>query len=235
MLFRVGTSGYAFKEWKGWFYPEDMPDAEMLRYYATRFSTVEINNTFYRMPKTKVVQEWAAQVPESFRFALKASQRITHHSRLKDTEENLTYMLSMFGALESKLGPTLFQLPPYLRKDVPRLEAFLALLPPDWNAVIEFRHESWWDDEVYRALEATGAALCIADNDEVETPLVATTDWGYVRLHRDMYDPAALATWVERLTQVKRWKETYVFFTHEGEGSGPPLAESFDQMVRRAL
>ena len=159
----VGTSGYSYKEWKGTFYPEDLKAADMLRYYAERLTTVEINNTFYRMPKASLLESWAAQVGESFVFVLKGSQRITHMKRLKDAGDSVSYLFETAAVLGSRLGPVFFQLPPSLKKDAPRLRAFLALLPADRRVAFEFRHESWFDDEVYEALRARGAALCAAD------------------------------------------------------------------------
>src|SRR5690349_9723332 len=188
---RVGTSGYSYPPWKGSFYPEDLPNARMLRYYAERLPTVEINNTFYRMPTSKMLTQWAAQVPPGFRFALKASQRITHQKRLKDAGEPVEYFFRTAAELGELRGPTLVQLPPNLKKDLPRLDAFLALLPPDARAAFEFRHDSWFCDEVWEALRARGAALCVAESDELATPLVATADFGYFRLRRAAYDGAA--------------------------------------------
>lgn len=222
--FYVGTSGYAFKEWKGTFYPAKHPDAEMLAYYASRFRAVEINNTFYRMPREKNLLDWAAQVPEDFRFALKASQRITHHARLKDADELVGYLAQTSAVLGSRLGATLFQLPPNFRLDLPRLTDFLAALPRRWPVTIEFRHPSWFDDGVFEALRARDVALCISDQDDLETPLIATASWGYVRLHRLDYDAAALDRWAAALRDLP-WTDTLVFFKHDhSPGSGPPVA-----------
>lgn len=222
----VGTSGYAFKEWKGTFYPDKLPDAEMLAFYAGRFRAVEINNTFYRMPREKNLLDWAAQVPEGFRFALKASQRITHHARLRDAGELVAYLAQTSAVLGPRLGPTLFQLPPNLKRDLPRLVDFLAVLPRRWPVTIEFRHPSWFDDATFAALREKDVALCISDQDELETPLEATAAWGYVRLHRMDYDAAALDRWAASLV-ARRWDETFVFFKHDhGPASGPPVAQA---------
>ena len=159
----VGTSGYSYKEWKGPFYPDDLPDKEMLRFYGERFRSVEINNTFYRMPKASVLEAWAAEVPADFKFVLKASQRITHKQRLKDAGDSVSYLLEVAGVLKERLGPLLFQLPPFLKKDAPRLREFLALLPKDRRAAFEFRHQSWFDDEVFGLLRDQRAVLCIAE------------------------------------------------------------------------
>ena len=180
---RVGTSGYAYKEWKGSFYPEDLPQKGFLGYYAERLETVEINNTFYRMPKAEVVRSWAEQVPDGFSFVLKATQRITHKKRLADAGDELEYVTRTARELGDKLGPMLFQLPPYLKKGVDRLKAFLAIVPDDIRAAFEFRHESWFDDEVYDALRAGGAALVWSDTEKLgEPPAVATAPFGYLAM-----------------------------------------------------
>lgn len=227
MAFYVGTSGYAFKEWKGTFYPEKFPDKDMLGYYASRFPTVEINNTFYRMPREKNLLDWGAQVPADFRFAVKASQRITHHAQLRDAGELVAYLAQTVAVLGPQLGPTLFQLPPHLKKDIPRLRDFLAIVPKRWRITLEFRHRSWFeDDEVFGVLEAHDAALCISDQDGMATPLVATTGWGYVRLHKLDYDRPALERWADRLRGLG-WSDGFIYFKHDhGPGSGPPVAEA---------
>ena len=228
MKLLAGTSGFAFKEWKGSFYPEDLKGDAMLGYYADRFPTVEINNTFYRLPKEHVLVGWAAQVPESFTFSIKASQRITHFARLKpECADALGFLLENTAALGTKLGPVLFQLPPNLKADVPRLHAFLDLLPPARRFTIEFRHESWFTDEVFDALRARDIALCIVEQTEFASPVMATASWGYARLHRFDYDAAALAAWAGRLA-TQAWTEAYVYFKHdEGVGSGPPAVDGF--------
>ena len=228
MKLYAGTSGYAFKEWKGSFYPDELKDDGMLGYYASRFSTVEINNTFYRLPKEHVLQEWASQVPESFTFAIKASQRITHHARLKpECASAVEFLLKNTTSLGDRLGPILFQMPPNLKKDVDRLRTFLELLPPARRYTMEFRHESWFDDEVFDALRARDIPLCITDQPEFASPVVVTATWGYARLHRFDYDTAALASWAQRLA-AQPWSEAYVYFKHdEGEGSGPPAVAGF--------
>lgn len=225
----VGTSGYSYKEWKGSFYPEDLPAAKMLPYYAERFGAVEINNTFYRMPEAKTLQKWTGQVPPSFRFSLKAPQRITHQKKLAGTEEDVAHLFEVAAALGEKLGPVLFQLPPYARKDAAKLQTFIASLPSDARVGFEFRHASWFDDEVYAILRARDAALCAADTDEAEDPgtlLVPTASWGYLRLRRTEYDDAALAAWSSRIAR-QTWSAAYVFFKHEDEGKGPAFANRF--------
>jgi len=225
----VGTSGYSYKEWKGTFYPDDLKAADMLRYYAERLCTVEINNTFYRMPKASVLEHWAEQVPAGFTFVLKGSQRITHMQRLRDVADPVDYFFKTAAVLGERLGPVFFQLPPYFRKDVPRLREFLALLPADRPVAFEFRHETWFDEEVYQALRDKGAALCAADTDDSGdegAPIVPTAPWGYLRLRRTDYDDAALRTWVERV-RAQSWERAFVFFKHEEAGKGPAMAARF--------
>ena len=228
MKLLAGTSGYAFKEWKGAFYPPGLHDDAWLGYYASRFPTVEINNTFYRLPREHVLREWAAQVPEQFTFAIKASMRITHHARLKpESADALEFLLRNTSVMASRLGPILFQLPPNMQKDLQRLKGFLGLLPPNRRFAIEFRHESWFDDDVLGALREHDVALCIAEQDDFKCPVHATASWGYLRLHRLDYDAAALGEWARCLTS-QTWSEAFVYFKHdEGIGSGPPAVDAF--------
>jgi uncharacterized protein YecE (DUF72 family) len=229
----VGTSGYSYKEWKGSFYPEDLKNADMLRYYAERLGTVEINNTFYRMPRSSVLENWAAQVPEGFVFVLKGSQRITHMQRLKDAGESVDYLFKTAATLEEKLGPVLFQLPPYMKKDVPRLSDFLELLPHGRPVAFEFRHETWFDDEVYTVLRNKGVALCAADTDESGdrgAPVVPTGGFGYLRLRRAEYSDDALASWADKVRN-QAWDRAFVFFKHEDAGKGPAMAARFREVV----
>ncbi len=226
-----GISGYAYKEWKGSFYPADLKADGMLGFYATRFPTVEINNTFYRMPRESVVLNWAGQVPDGFRFVLKASRRITHFGRLKNVESELEYFLRVASALGPKRGPTLFQLPPNLPADLPRLEAFLRLLPPRWAAAFEFRHSSWETAEVEQVLADAGAALVHSDGEGFSDALSSTTDWGYLRLRQPTYtdeELRGLAAAVRR----QPWREAFVFVKHEGEGPG--LAVRVQEAMRAA-
>ena len=223
----VGTSGYAYKEWKGAFYPEDLAATKMLEYYGQQFNGVEINNTFYRMPTERVLVKWYDEVPAGFGFVLKASRKITHFKRLKtDAEDELRYLLTTASVLRDKLGPTLFQLPPTFKKDLDRLQAFLALLPKRWRAAFEFRHESWFDDDVYDALRETNAALVVAENEELSVPRVATADWGYLRLRKVEYPESELRDWADWV-QGQAWSDGFVFFKHEEGGSGPGLAKRF--------
>ena len=219
----TGTSGFSYKEWKGSFYPEDLPADAMLRYYAERLPAVEINNTFYRMPKAELLAGWAEEVPDGFRFVLKAAQRITHFKRLKDVSEEVGYFLRVAATLGDRLGPILFQLPPNLKKDLPRLSEFLDLLPAATRAALEFRHASWFEDDVFEALRSRGAALCVAEDEELAAPLVATAGWGYLRLRRPDYGEAEVQAWADRV-RTQAWEEAYVFFKHEDAGTGPRLA-----------
>ena len=223
----MGTSGYSYKEWKGSFYPEGLPDSDMLAFYATQFRSVEINNTFYRMPTKDLVAKWHDKVPKDFSFVLKAPQRVTHQKRLKGAEDDLLYFFSVCEALGSSLGPVLFQLPPFLKKDASRLRDFLQLLPRGQKAAFEFRHASWFDEETFGVLEAGGAALCHADTEESDqVDLHRTAGFGYLRLRRPDYDDAALGSWAERIAE-QGWGEAWVFFKHEDEGKGPALARRF--------
>ena len=219
----VGTSGWSYKEWKGSFYPADLSADDMLRHYADRFPTVEINNSFYRIPKEKVLLEWAEQVPAGFRFVLKASRRITHINRLTDEDGSLAYMLRTVNVLGEHLGPTLFQCPPTLRRDVGRLRDFLALVPRTWRAALEFRHESWYTEEVYDLLRNHDVALVGVDEDEGTRPLVPTASWGYLRLRRTEYAEDALGAWASRIGE-QPWHEAFVFLKHDEENGSPPDA-----------
>jgi uncharacterized protein YecE (DUF72 family) len=227
----VGTSGYSYKEWQGRFYPTKLPAKQMLPYYSKRFRTVEINYTFRRMPTASVLDSWADAVPADFQFVLKVPEAITHKKRLKDAGDSVSTFLEIAGKLQKRLGPLLFQLPPTFMKDAPRLGAFLALLPPERRVAFEFRHPSWFDDEVLGLLREHRAALCIADaEDDLEVPVVATTTWGCLRLRRPDYDDAALKRWVKQV-QNQDWQDAFVFFKHEDEGKGPQLAKRFSELA----
>jgi uncharacterized protein YecE (DUF72 family) len=232
MKFHVGTSGYSYKEWKGKFYPEDFSPEQMLPYYAGRFSSVEINNTFYRMPNASLLKSWAAQVPTEFTFALKAPQRITHFQRLKNARNSVGEFLRVVNVLRARLGPVLFGLPPNFKKDVPRLAEFLPLLPKNRRVAFEFRHESWFDQEVFDLLRDRGVALCIAQaEDTLEVPFVATADWGYLRLRNIRYSDADLKRWVKKIRR-QRWSEVFVFFKHEEKATGPKFAITFLKLLK---
>lgn len=227
----VGTSGYSYKEWKGKFYPEDLPEKQMLRFYAERFGSVEINNTFYRMPKESVLEAWAQEVPENFKFVLKGPQKITHMQRLKDTDGSVAYFLKVAEVLRGRLGPLLFQLPPYLKKDLPRLRDFMKLLPADRRFAFEFRHGSWLDLEVFTLLREHQAALCIAESEDgVNAPFESTANWGYLRLRRPDYGDKELTEWVDRV-RGQGWGDAFVFFKHEDEALGPAMAKRFLELA----
>jgi uncharacterized protein YecE (DUF72 family) len=218
----VGTSGYSYKEWKGPFYPKDVSAAGFLEYYAAHLPTVEINNTFYRMPTEKLVEGWAAVTPETFTFSVKAPQRITHIAKLVNAADPTNVFVRTMAKLGPRLGPLLFQLPPFQRKDVPRLAAFLDTVPRDARVAFEFRHASWFDDEVWAVLRARGVALCVAEGESLVSPLVATADWGYVRLRRDEYPDEILADWAAKI-RAQPWKEAFVYVKHD-EGDAPGVA-----------
>jgi uncharacterized protein YecE (DUF72 family) len=231
MQFYVGTSGYSYKAWKGTFYPEKLSQKKMLSYYAQRFSTVEINNTFRVMPKVSVVESWAQQVPETFRFVLKAPQTITHFKRLKNAEEATDSLLLAAAVLKERQGPLLFQLPDNFPKDLARLEAFLGFIGNRASPAFEFRHESWLDDEVYGCLRTHSCALCVDDMDYVpRAELINTSVWGYVRLRRERYTDKQLREWIKKLRS-QNWDEAYVFFKHEDSGTGPKLATRFLELA----
>ncbi len=223
----AGTSGYSYKEWKGYFYPDKIPNDEMLAFYAGKLPSVEINNTFYRLPRVEMLETWASQVPETFRFAIKASQKITHMKRLKNAGDETGYLMNAVGELGKKLGVVFFQLPPNFKKDLDRLGEFLETLPDGVRVAFEFRHATWFDDEVYALLRSHNVALCLADaDDDLEVPLVETADWGYLRLRRPGYPPAELRQWHDWVT-ARNWKDAFVFFKHEDEASGPKMAMAF--------
>jgi uncharacterized protein YecE (DUF72 family) len=225
----AGASGYSYKEWKGNFYPATMKPEGMLAWYAERLPTVEINNTFYQMPKTAVLENWAKLTPPEFRFAIKASRRITHLSRLKvdSSADSLAFLYKNLATLGEKRGPVLFQLPPMLKKDLPRLVDFLALLPADHRAAFEFRNETWFDDAVYDALKQAGAALVLSEReDNAPPPLVETAPFGYLRLRLEEYSDADLERWAQRIAATG-WKETYAYFMHE------PIAPAYAQTLMR--
>jgi len=220
---RIGTSGYSYKEWKGSFYPEDLKAADMLSFYAQRLGTVEINNTFYRLPTKKLLDGWASKVPASFRFVLKVSQKITHYKRLKGTEEETGYLVESAATLGEKLGALLVQIPPKLGRDDERLASFLALLPAAMKAALEVRNPSWHVPEVYSLLEKRGVALVSSQTDEDHEPrVVRTAPWGYLRLRKTSYAPEELAEWSRRIAETG-WDEAFVFFKHEQ--IAPDLAE----------
>jgi uncharacterized protein YecE (DUF72 family) len=229
---RAGASGYSFKEWKGPFYPEKMKPEEMLPFYAARLPTVEINNTFYRMPQTSMLEAWVACTPETFQFAIKAPRRITHISRLKaeSAADSVGFLYRTLASLGAKRGPVLFQLPPNLKKDLPRLSEFLSLLPEGHRAAFEFRNDTWFADDVYQALKGAGASLCFSEReDNAPPPLVETAPWGYVRLRLETYSDDDLRQWARRL-EATSWSDVHVYFMHEP--TAPAYARTLMQFAQ---
>ena len=232
MKLHVGTSGYSYKEWKGNFYPGDLPAKEMLSSYSRRLPAVEINNTFYRLPQPGMIENWKAQVPARFRFSIKATQRITHIKRLNNVADETKYLLETASLLEHRLGVVLFQLPPNMKKDFERLKNFLDLLPATVRAAFEFRHETWFDDDVFGLLRERDCALVASDTDEKPlTEINGTAKWGYLRLRRTAYDGNDLVEWLKRVREQK-WKDAFVFFKHEDQGTGPKLAAKFLELAK---
>ena len=220
----IGTSGFQYVEWKGNFYPEDLPTSKMLPYFAERLSTTEINYTFHRIPSPKTIENWLAQTPENFRFALKAPQKITHFAKLRDCQDTLAYFCRVISALGERLGPVLFQLPPNFKKDSDVLSSFLRELPA-MRAAFEFRHESWFDETVFALLRERNVALCIAETAKLTTPTVVTADYGYLRLRREDYTSDDVARWAQFVRENDtNWSDAFVYFKHEEAGIGPKLA-----------
>jgi uncharacterized protein YecE (DUF72 family) len=233
MKFFVGTSGFSYPAWKGPFYPEKLPQREMLLYYGRQFSTVEINNSMYGMPQPGVFKAWLQQVPADFRFVIKAPQTITHYRRLQNVRLPMREFLGATSVLEKQCGPLLFQLPANFKKDLPRLKEFLKLLGSRTPAVFEFRHESWLADDVYRCLRAKSCALCVDDDEKYPlADLVDTAKWGYFRLRREKYTTRQLADWIRKI-KAQNWIEVYVFFKHEDSATGPALAKRFLELAAR--
>jgi uncharacterized protein YecE (DUF72 family) len=223
----IGTSGYNYPEWKGRFYPSDLSSAKMLPYYAARFPTVEINYTFYRMPTEKLVAGWAANTPSPYKLTLKAPRRITHDSRLKQCDELVDSFCRVAGSLGDKLGALLFQLPPSTKKDLATFDAFLAMLPPKVPAAFEFRHASWFADDVFERLTARGLALCVADSEKLSTPVRVTSDYAYFRLRDEGYTADDVRRWGDTITKATEGcRDVFIYFKHEEEGKGPELAQT---------
>ena len=228
----IGTSGYAYKQWKGRFYPEALPDAEMLRYYASRFAAVEINYTFYRFASVRQLQSWAKEAPDQFTFTLKAPRRITHELRLRDAADMAADFCETARALKHKLGALLFQLPPFLKRDTPRLEDFLHQLPPGFRVAFEFRNATWFADEVYDTLRRFGVALCVVESPDRVVPLEATADFGYFRLRQPDYSDAALAECAARIqTAAANWQDVFIYFKHEADAQGPVFAAKLRALI----
>jgi uncharacterized protein YecE (DUF72 family) len=231
MKIHVGTSGFGHKEWKGKFYPEKISPRDMLRFYAERLNTVEINNTFYHMPTESVLASWAEQVPDDFVFALKAPQVITHLKQLRHVFEETEYLFRSLSILDRKLGPILFQFPKSFRADRPALEDFLPLIPGDRACAFDFRSPTWLEGGIPDLLRKKGCSWCIEDTDENPVrEVISTATWGYLRLRRSDYTDADLSLWVERIL-AQNWERAFVFFKHEDEAKGPELAMRFQELV----
>jgi uncharacterized protein YecE (DUF72 family) len=221
----VGTSGFQYKEWKGTFYPETLSLAKMLPYYAERFSTTEINYSFRRIPSEKTLANWSANTPAKFRFSLKAPQEITHFRQLRDCADVVQRFTEAVTTLGEKLGPVLFQLPPFLKNDNALLKDFLAIIPAGLRSAFEFRHESWLNDETFAALKSRNAALCIADTEDLTTPVIVSADFGYFRLRNEAYTKADIKRWAKAIAQQQsKSKNIYTYFKHEDTGVGPKFA-----------
>jgi uncharacterized protein YecE (DUF72 family) len=236
MKIYIGTSGYSYKEWKGIFYPEKIPAKEMLRFYSKRFGTVEINNTFYRMPTESVLTSWAEQVPDDFVFALKAPQVITHLKRLKNVDTEMNYLFRTISVLGKRLGPVLFQLPKSFHADLPALKNFLTLIPHSISCAFEFRSPSWLEAGIVDLLRERGCSLCTPDSDEnAATEIISTASWGYLRLRRVDYTEVELSQWMKRILSQK-WQRAFIFFKHEEEtGKGPDMAIHFHDLASDTL
>jgi uncharacterized protein YecE (DUF72 family) len=232
----IGTSGFQYTEWKGTFYPETLPASKMLPFYAERFSTTEINYTFRRIPSGKTIESWFNATPARFKFSLKAPQKVTHFAKLRDCADTLRHFYQVILDLESKLGPVLFQLPPAFKKDAPLLASFLNDIPSGSQAAFEFRHASWFDDEVFALLKDKNMALCIADSEKLSAPVVATADYGYLRLRRADYQAVDIARWAEEIKRKENiWSDAFVYFKHEESGTGPKLAGQLAEIIERGL
>jgi len=230
MEIRVGTSGFSYAPWRGRFYPKDLPASRMLSYYSGVFSTVEINNTFYRMPTPALLSGWLGQVPETFRFSLKAPQRLTHTKAIAQSSERIPAFLEVAATLGDRLGPILFQFPPFLKKDLGQLAEFLSRVPRGTLAALEFRHESWFEEDLYQMLSDHGVALCLAETDKTSPPEIGIGPFGYFRLRKTDYDEDSLRRWTAFLRS-QSWNEAYVFFKHEDEAKGPEFATSLITML----
>lgn len=227
----IGTSGFQYTEWKGKFYPEDLPAADMLSFYSGKFSTTEVNYTFHRIPAPKTIENWRTRTPETFRFALKAPQKITHWSKLRDCSDTLEYFCRVVISLGERLGPLLFQLPPTFKKDAAVLSSFLREFP-SMRAAFEFRHESWFDEEIFELLRSRNIALCVADTDTIDTPRQITADYGYLRLRREGYAKTDIERWADFVREQRaNWIDAFVYFKHEESGIGPKLAQQMIELV----
>ena len=232
MNYWIGTSGFQYAEWKGTFYPEDLPASKMLAFYAERFATTEVNYTFRRIPSPKTIQNWWEGTPERFKFSLKAPQKVTHFARLKNCGDTIQYFCQVICDLETKLGPVLFQLPPNFKKDTALLAEFLECVPAGLRAAFEFRHASWFDEEVFALLNGKNIALCINESADLSAPVVATADYGYLRLRREDYTGADMERWANAITNNEKiWPDVFVYLKHEESGMGPKLASQLMELL----
>jgi uncharacterized protein YecE (DUF72 family) len=235
MNYWIGTSGFQYPEWKGPFYPEDLPASKMLAFYAERFATTEVNYSFRRIPSPKTIQNWWEGTPERFKFSLKAPQKVTHFAKLKNCGDTMRYFCQVITDLEAKLGPVLFQLPPNFKKDTAVLGAFLEDVPAGLRAAFEFRHPSWFDEEVFAILNGKNIALCLAESADLSTPVVATADYGYLRLRREDYTDADMERWATAIKEKESvWPDVFVYLKHEESGMGPRLAKQLMEKLAPA-
>lgn len=236
MAIWVGTSGYNYPEWRGSFYPEKFSTTKMLPYYSERFSTVEINYTYYRTPNAKILSGWSEVTPQRFKFTLKAPKRITHVARLRDCADLLQYFVKTAATLGPKLGVLFFQLPPYFKKDLALLDAFLDAFPADVMAAFEFRHQSWLNDDVYDRLRARNIALCVAESEKLSTPVEITANYAYFRLRDEGYTPRDIARWAQTIhDKTSACTEAFVYFKHEEAGKGPAFARLLLEALKTPL
>ncbi|MDD4951612.1 MAG: DUF72 domain-containing protein [Desulfovibrionaceae bacterium] len=239
---RIGTSGWAYRHWRGPFYPPDLPQDRTLAFYCSRFKTVEVNSTFYRLPSPGAVARWRETAPPGFVYALKASRYITHMKRLKDPDRTLPGFMTAARALGRGLGPILFQLPPGLGLDAARLSGFLAALPEGPRYAFEFRNSSWFDDQVYRLLAGRGAAVCVFDLAGARSPMPVAGEFAYLRLHgpgpayQGCYAEEELRFWAEQvLAWAGRGLDVYVYFNNDQGGHAPANASRLRAMCSRGL
>lgn len=231
---KVGTSGFQYPEWKGKLYPADLPASKMLAYYSERFSSTEINYSFRRIPSEKTIEKWAGGVPQGFVFSFKAPQKVTHFAKLRESRQTMAYFFEVVSGMEGKLGPILFQLPPTFIKDLDVLREFLSDLPSSMRSAFEFRHKSWFADDVYDVLQDANAALCVAEDEKVATPFVATADFGYLRPRRLDYTAADLKALAKQVTAQKKWSDVFIYFRHEETGVGPEFAGQMVKLLAKA-
>jgi uncharacterized protein YecE (DUF72 family) len=236
----IGTSGWHYDDWRGRFYPEKLPKAQWLEFYAHHFSTLELNNTFYRLPKESVFQKWHDSSPEGFVFSVKVSRYITHIKRLKDCGDEIDRFISKAIILKDKLGPLLYQLPPGLHRDDDILKSFLSILPQEMKHVIEFRHESWFTEEVYDILRRHHTGFCAFDMPKLTSPLLTTTNFAYIRFHgsdslySSCYTDEELAKWAKKITELaQNLKAVYIYFNNDVQGYALKNAETIRNHFER--